>query len=92
MVSQLFLNAVGGLSVFLGLSPTNTVYLMAILFSVMFAIAVTVKWGRPLLGFGTFVAILFIFAILDAFPIWILAVGLAIIFALFQAGHGGGSE
>jgi len=90
LVNPLFLNAVQGVAVMYGLSPANTVYLFAFLFSVFFGIIAGVRSGRPLVGVGTFIGVLFLFAVLDAFPLWILALPLVVMLVLYTyQPHGG---
>lgn len=73
MVNALFLEWGQYLASLFGISPTNAVYLMSFLVCVFLGIVAGVSSKNKALGFGTFVGMLFVFAILDAFPLWILA-------------------
>lgn len=89
MVSELFTNATQGMAWLYGVSPANAVILFAFLFSVMFAIIGGVKTGKPIVGAVIFFLSLFVFAILDAFPLWIVALPLIIIVMVAGATQGG---
>lgn len=90
MVSELFTNATAGLAQFYMLSPENTVYLFAFLFSVCFAIIAGVRTGRPMVGLVIFFVSLFAFSLLGAFPLWIVALPVIIIIFIGRYAFGGG--
>ena len=74
MVSELFLELVGTSAVFYGITPTNMVYLLSLFFSVFLGIVSGVASQSKTVAFLTFISFLFIFSILDLFPLWILAI------------------
>ena len=82
MVSELWLNATQDVAILWGISPTNAVYLYALLFSVFFAIVIGVKSGKPIAGLIGFLGSLLMFSLLDAFPLWIIALPLTIIIVI----------
>lgn len=73
MVNELFLTAAQSVAVFYGISPANMVYLLSFMFSTFLGIVSGVATKNKVVGFSAFVGFLFIFAIMDAFPLWILA-------------------
>lgn len=91
MVSEIFTNATQGVAVMWGISPVNAVYFFAILFSVMIGIALGIKSGKPMMGVAGFFGMLIIFAMLNAFPIWIIGMAL-VIMVLIGSKLGGGSN
>lgn len=80
----MLLNLTQGVAVFYGVSPTNAVYLFAFLFSVMFGIIGGVRTERPIVGAVIFFVSLFAFAIMGAFPLWILALPVIILILLYS--------
>lgn len=79
MVNAVMLGAVQGVAAMWGISPTNAVYVFAFLFSLMFGIAAAGKTGKPLAGAGVGFISLVAFGLMDAFPLWLLALPVLIL-------------
>lgn len=79
MVSEIWLNLAQNMGVFWGLSPEFTVYFMTFMLSVLIGIMVTIKTENVMAGLISFLGALTVFAVMDAFPLWIVAVPLVII-------------
>jgi len=91
MVSEIFLNFVTdtGISLFFGLSPTNTVYLFSFFFAVFFALVAGVGTGRAMVGVIAFAGSLFMFSLMGSFPLWVLALPAIILIFVFYYARGG---
>lgn len=92
MVSDIWLNLAQNMGVFWGLSPEFTVYLITFLLSVIIAIMITIKTENVMAGLLGFMGALAVFAFMDAFPLWIVAIPTVILMLTYyfvNSGDGG---
>ena len=86
-MADAFTTLAQNIGVFYGLSPENGVIFLALFFSVFVGIVAGVRTRSGKIGAMSFMAVLFMFAILGWFPLWVLLLPLVVV--VIYAGKGG---
>jgi hypothetical protein len=79
MVSAFFIGMFEGVAVMFGLSPEATLYLFVLTFAVGLGVSLGMRFGNVWMGIIGFIGTLLMFSMLDAFPLWIIAVPMVIV-------------
>jgi len=79
MVSEYFLGMFEGIGTMFGLTPEAALYLFVMVFAVGIGASLGMKFSNVWAGLIGFMGTLLMFAALDAFPLWIIAVPLVLV-------------
>ncbi len=82
MVSEFLVGMMDGVAVMWGISPTLALYLHVFVFAFAIGLSLTLKTKNPLAGVVGFLGTLLVFAMLDAFPLWIIAIPLILVLVI----------